>query len=329
MAWDADDFSASNITFQNTVVNDGSVSNQQAVALRVNGDRQAYYNCKLLGYQDTFYAWGGRKTGRIYLKDCYIEGSVDFIFGCNIVLFDNCEIHINRNGGSLTAASTEANTKFGLVFSNCIISADSIGFNNIPITSFILGRPWQAAPRTVYLNCYEPASVNPAGWQTWNVTPALYAEYQCYGPGADTTNRISIGRQLTDAEAADYTISNIFAKSSNPTFSYDWIPPLEPTGIGDKKSGKNLIPEKYNLKQNYPNPFNPGTNIEFDLPESAIVKLTIYNALGQVVCNLLKERMDAGYHKFSFNGSGLASGIYFYRIDTNQYSNAKKMLLLK
>ncbi|HAP36230.1 MAG TPA: hypothetical protein DCQ28_09915, partial [Bacteroidetes bacterium] len=103
VAIDADDFIAMNITFQNTVKNDGSFADQQAVALRVNGDRQAYYNCNLLGYQDTYYTWGGRGTGRTYHKNCKIEGSVDFIFGRNIVLFDSCEIRVNRNNGTLTA----------------------------------------------------------------------------------------------------------------------------------------------------------------------------------------------------------------------------------
>lgn len=329
VAIEPNDFTAVNITFQNTVVNDGSVSDQQAVALRVNGDRQAYYNCKLLGYQDTFYVWGGRGTGRVYLKNCYVEGSVDFIFGRDIVLFDSCEIHINRNGGSLTAASTEADSKFGLVFSNCTLSADSIGFNGTLITSFILGRPWQAAPRTVYLNCYEPASVHPGGWQTWNVTPALYAEYQCFGPGADTTSRISIGQQLTSTQAAEYTIANIFAKSSNPAFSYDWFPPGIPTGIDDDEYGKLLVPDNYKLHQNFPNPFNPNTTIRFQLPKNGKVKLIIYNTLGQVVKTLLNENFTAGYHHVVFDASSFASGVYFYRIDANEYCEVKKMILMK
>ena len=121
---DAADFTAVDITFQNTVKNDQSAPNQQAVALRSNGDRQAFYNCKLLGYQDTYYAWGGSGAGRVYMKNCYVEGSVDFIFGRDIVLFDSCELHVNRNQCSLTAASTDADSKFGLVFKDCIISYD-------------------------------------------------------------------------------------------------------------------------------------------------------------------------------------------------------------
>ncbi len=215
VAIEANDFTAMNITFRNT--------NQQAqaVALRVNGDRQSYYGCKLLGYQDTYYTYG---TGRIYMKHCYIEGSVDFIFGRSTVVFDSCDVNENRNGGKLTAASTEFESKFGYVFLNCKITADKIGYEGTPVNSFVLGRPWQNAPRTVFIRCEEPATLSGAGWETWNVLPALYAEYQCFGPGYDTSSRISISRQLTDEEASGYTIANIFSRETHPGFSYDWIP---------------------------------------------------------------------------------------------------------
>ncbi len=215
IAIEADNFTAKDITFQNT--------NQvtQAVALRVNGDRQSYYRCKLMGYQDTYYTYG---TGRIYMKHCYIGGSVDFIFGRSTVVFDSCEINENRDDGKLTAASTEPESRFGYVFLNCRITADEIGYNGTPVSSFVLGRPWQKAPRTVFIKCEEPAALSAAGWETWNVLPAIYAEYKCFGSGSDTTNRISVGRQLTDEEALNYTISNIFSRTTHPAFSYDWLP---------------------------------------------------------------------------------------------------------
>lgn len=249
VAIEPDDFTAINITFQNTVVNDGSFANQQAVALRVNGDRQAYYNCRILGYQDTFYAWGGRGTGRIYMKDCYIEGSVDFIFGRSIVLFDNCTIHVNRQGGVLTAAATEEAAEFGFVFLNSTITADEVGFDGKPITSFFLGRPWQAAPRTVFIGSQLPASLDPAGWRSWNVSPALYGEYNNTGPGADVSNRVAFARVLTEEEAADYTIANIFAKDSHPDFSFDWMP--------EEPGALVLV-----LKASNPSPIHEGTDIE-------------------------------------------------------------------
>ncbi|MCX7798564.1 MAG: pectinesterase family protein [Melioribacter sp.] len=330
VAIDADDFTAMNITFQNTIKNDGSRGgNEQAVALRVNGDRQQYYNCKLLGYQDTYYTWGGRGVGRIYMKNCYIEGSVDFIFGRDIVVFDSCEIHINREGGTLTAASTDAESKFGYVFRDCKITADSIGFDGRRITSFVLGRPWQAKPRTVFMNCYEPASLNPAGWSTWNVTPALYAEYKCYGPGSDISKRLtSISRQLTDEEAKEYTLKNIFSKNSNPNLGYDWMPDIV-TSVENSEARNNEIPLNYSLSQNYPNPFNPTTTINYTLPKSTKVKLVIFDVIGQKITTLVDELQNPGYYKVQFNATNLASGIYFYQLITDDYCVTKKMILLK
>lgn len=329
VAIDADDFTAYNITFQNTIENDGSTSDQQAVALRVNGDRQAYYNCKLLGYQDTYYTWGGSGAGRIYMKDCYIEGSVDFIFGRDIVLFDSCEIHINRNGGTLTAASTDADSKFGYVFKDCKLTSDSIGFDGNPIVHFYLGRPWQAAPRTVFINCQEPANLDSTGWLAWNVTPARYAEYNCTGPGSDTTYRVSFSSQLTTAQASQYTLSNIFAKSSNPNFAYDWMPSETFTAIRDNNNLGSQLPTKFDLFQNYPNPFNPTTTIGFNVAKASHVSLKIYNILGQLVATLVDREMHPGSYQFNFNAASLSSGVYFYRINAGNYNSTKKMILLK
>ncbi|SDL03118.1 pectinesterase [Catalinimonas alkaloidigena] len=323
VAIEPDDFTAMNITFQNTVVNDGSGGGQQAVALRVNGDRQAYYNCRLLGYQDTFYTWGGRGTGRIYLKDCYVEGSVDFIFGRDIVVFDHCELHVNRNGGALTAAATEAVSKFGYVFLNNTITADSVGFDGTPITSFILGRPWQDAPRTVFVQCEEPASLSPAGWSTWNVKPALYAEYQCFGPGSDVSQRISISQQLTDEEAAQYTIANIFAQGSHPRFDRDWLP--ADTTVTSSKGWTQPVSSR--LEQNYPNPLRDLTSIGYELLTPTPVRLVLYNTLGQPVRTLVDRRQTPGTYRVAFDGQGLSNGVYFYTLFTNEGSQTRRMLL--
>ncbi|MCK4856713.1 MAG: T9SS type A sorting domain-containing protein, partial [candidate division Zixibacteria bacterium] len=94
------------------------------------------------------------------------------------------------------------------------------------------------------------------------------------------------------------------------------------------------IPDKHSLNQNYPNPFNPQTVIEFALPLPSVVTLEVYNIAGQKVATLTDDMMAAGYHRFSFNGiddSGnqLASGIYLYRLVTDNFSETKKMLLIK
>lgn len=89
------------------------------------------------------------------------------------------------------------------------------------------------------------------------------------------------------------------------------------------------IPSEYHLYQNYPNPFNPDTKIEFQLPETASVKLMVYNILGEKIIEIVNERLDAGYYKFVFNGENLPSGTYIYTLQTENYVSSKKMLLLK
>jgi hypothetical protein len=90
-----------------------------------------------------------------------------------------------------------------------------------------------------------------------------------------------------------------------------------------------MIPAEYSLAQNYPNPFNPETNIEFGLPEDARVTVTVYNVLGQVVTELLDAHLPAGYHILNWNAAEMASGVYFYRIQANEYSATKRMVLMK
>lgn len=329
VAINADDFVAENITFQNTVPNDKSFSDQQAVALVTNGDRQAYYNVNILGYQDTYYARGSNGTGRVYFKNSYIEGSVDFIFGRNIVVFDSTEIHINRNGGTLTAAATEPESKFGFVFRDNVISADSIGFDGDPITSFHLGRPWQQAPRTVFLNTYYPESLDPEGWLAWNVEPALYGEYNCSGPGCvDLESRPDFATQLSDEEAEKYTLENIFSRESNPNFGRDWMPTSDLSVVSIDEPLKE-IPQNFKLKQNYPNPFNPSTTIAYSLPKSAHVKITVYNMLGKQVGILVNQPRKAGDHMVKFNASNLASGVYLYRLEADGAFKTNKMILIK
>ena len=226
IAIDASDFTAKNITFRNTYAPQAGVSGTQAVALRAQGDRHQYINCKLLGYQDTYYTWGGSGTGRLYHKNCFIEGSVDFIFGRDIAVFDSCTIHEIRNGGTITAASTDATSKYGYVFRNCTIEADSLGYDGVVNSAFYFGRPWQASPRTVFLNCYVPSNLSPAGWESWNVSPALYGEYHSYGPGSSTAGRVAWSSQLSGSDAGNYTLANIFSKNSaaSSLILYDWMP---------------------------------------------------------------------------------------------------------
>jgi pectinesterase len=200
-------FVAENITFVN---NAGRVG--QAVALYVDADKAVFKNCKFIGEQDTIFASG--EGSRQYFKDCYIEGTTDFIFGPSTALFDDCIIHAKVNS-FIAAANTPKDKKFGFVFLNCNITVDS------SVTEEYLGRPWRAYAKTAFINCTLPKQIIPAGWSNWdnadNENTVFYAEYKNEGEGANISQRAKWSKQLTDAEAKEYTIANIFSNNNSST----------------------------------------------------------------------------------------------------------------
>lgn len=195
-------FIARNITFENAA-GDGRVVGQ-AVAVRVTGDKVVFENCRFLGYQDTLYVHGDKS--RQYYKNCYIEGTVDFIFGWATAVFDNCEIYA-KDYGYLTAASTNKDSEYGLVFINCRLTS------NAEAGTFYLGRPWREYAQTVFINCYMDKHINPEGWHNWKKPHAekttFYAEYNSTGPGANTEKRVKWAKQLSKKKAKHYTVENI------------------------------------------------------------------------------------------------------------------------
>jgi pectinesterase len=188
-------FSATNITFQNSA---GPVG--QAVAVRIDADKVTFTNCRFLGFQDTLYAYG--ENSRQYYKDCYIEGTVDFIFGWSTAFFENCTIFCKKPGGYITAASTMEGTQHGFVFVDCKISGDA------DAATFYLGRPWRPFAKTVFIRCNLGALIKPEGWHNWKKPEAeattFYSEYESTGPGANGP-RVAWSHVLSDAEAAKYT----------------------------------------------------------------------------------------------------------------------------
>ena len=88
-------------------------------------------------------------------------------------------------------------------------------------------------------------------------------------------------------------------------------------------------PIRNSLSQNYPNPFNPSTSIRYALSGRALVSLTVFNTLGQQVATLVNETEEAGYHSVRFDGRGLASGVYFYRLSSGEYVATKRLLLIR
>ena len=120
---------------------------------------------------------------------------------------------------------------------------------------------------------------------------------------------------LTGHQFADITIPS------------DFLSDMKLTGI---KDFNNKVPADYSLAQNYPNPFNPSTKIKFYLKQSSKVKLDVYNMIGQKVAELVNQELPSGFHEVEFDASGLASGIYIYRLNAgNKFTSVKKMILEK
>ena len=143
---------------------------------------------------------------------------------------------------------------------------------------------------------------------------------------SDLVNRTSINKNtnptpfLTDGSQGGLNITNIKSYDSVITFNLGNI-----TGINEN----NGIADNYGLLQNYPNPFNPETKIGFSVKEQGFVSLKVYNILGREVATLINEKMKSGEYDVKFSGENLSSGIYFYKIEINGFTDIKKMVLLK
>ncbi|QIP15534.1 pectin esterase [Spirosoma aureum] len=200
-----DDFRAENLTFENTAGRQVG----QAVAAFVTGDRAVFVNCRFLGNQDTLYTGMPGQYGRQYYLDCYIEGTIDFIFGSATAVFDHCTIFSKTGGSYITAASTPEGKSYGLVFLNCTLTSDA------PKASVYLGRPWRDFAKTAFIRCQLGEHIQPAGWHNWDKPNAekttLYVEYESIGPGANPSARVDWSRQLTKDEVKSYTTETILA----------------------------------------------------------------------------------------------------------------------
>ncbi|XP_021284377.1 putative pectinesterase 11 [Herrania umbratica] len=198
----ASDFVGRYLTIQNTFG-----PGTKAVALRVSGDRAAFFGCRILSYQDTLLD----DTGRHYYSHCYIEGAVDFICGNAASLFERCHLHsLSVGDAAITAQRRESpSEQTGFTFLGCKVTG---------VRTAVLGRPWGPYSRVVFALTYMSNVILPQGWDDWGdfakQSTVFYGEYKCYGPGANTKKRVEWSQNLTSQEAELFLTKNMIGGKS-------------------------------------------------------------------------------------------------------------------
>ncbi|GAU41090.1 hypothetical protein TSUD_139930 [Trifolium subterraneum] len=183
VAVNADYFMAINVIFQNTASPRIGSNEDQAVALRTSGNKSAFYNCRFHGFQDTLYDHNGLH----YFKGCYIQGTVDFIFGHGRSLYEGCTIEsIAQNLGFITA---QERSSVSMESGFSITNSKVLGSGQV-----YLGRPWGPYSRVIYSYTNMNNIILPQGWDdTMNAQnsslTAYYGEYKCSGPGSNLARR--------------------------------------------------------------------------------------------------------------------------------------------
>ncbi|XP_071729000.1 pectinesterase 2-like [Rutidosis leptorrhynchoides] len=197
---DGDYFIAANLHIKNSSPRpDGKMKGSQAAAMRIGGDKATFYNVRFYGFQDTFCD----DRGRHFFKDCYIEGTADFIFGNAKSIYLNTEIHCisGELQSWITANAREmAESETGYVFVHCSVTGVGQGW--------YLGRAWKGYSKVVFAYSELGPLVDPKGWSSSNQPSPnknlFFAEYRNKGQGSDMVGREDFVKKLTDKEAKSY-----------------------------------------------------------------------------------------------------------------------------
>lgn len=197
VAVDANYFVAISMKFENTAPHVIGTKQGQAVALRISGTKAAFYNCSFFGNQDTLYD----HKGLHYFNNCFIQGSVDFIFGSGRSFYENCHLNsIAKKVASLTAQKrSNSSLASGFSFKDSTITGSGLIY---------LGRAWGDYSRVIFSYTFMDKIILPQGWNDWGDqrrdSRVYYGEYMCTGPGANMTGRVAWARVLTDEEARPF-----------------------------------------------------------------------------------------------------------------------------
>ena len=219
----SDNFYTENITYYNIWGADNDAG-PQALSMKSDGDRAAFNNCSLRSFQDTWLT-ATTTNYRHYIKDCWIEGAVDYLYGAAEAYVENCTFYNRRKGSVIVAPNHKSAlddatyyNRHGFAMVDCTV--DGVAEE----TQLSLGRPWHNHPMTVWLNTTSKVGIRPEGWTDMGALPAIFAEYNTIGTdgeAVDMSNRkttysvsgvqtaVSYNPEMTAAEAAEYTYENM------------------------------------------------------------------------------------------------------------------------
>ncbi len=257
---------------------------------------------------------------RLDINDFVINSSGEIFAGTADGIFrssDNGDNWIERNNGlTNTSIKTLAINSLDYIFAGTF-------YNAFIFRSTDDGDNWKSTNNGIpasFVNALAINSNNIIFAGTWN-----FGIFYSINYGNNWTN-INNGLSNVQIHSLAINSSNIIFAGSHGDGVFQ-LKFFETDITFEIDSG--IMPGRYALTQNYPNPFNPSTKINFSLPRVSCVNLSVYNLLGQKVETLIKKEMVAGNYNVTWDGIDVASGIYFYRLESNGFVETKKMLLLK
>ncbi|MBI5403330.1 MAG: T9SS type A sorting domain-containing protein [Ignavibacteriae bacterium] len=287
-----------------------------------NVDSSALYQFTIIN-QVTINIGTGTVSSNYPYTTYWMDGRTQILYLASEIMTDNPDAspaYISQIGFNVISASSQVMNGFNIRIQN---------------TSATTINSWVT---TGWTTCYSGTYTVPGtGWRyinlttpfLWNGSSNLAVEicfdntaYTSYSPVYATANASKTWGYYTD-NSTGCTMTSGTAQANRPNIS---LVMSTATGV---QNTSNEIPSVYSLSQNYPNPFNPVTRINFDIPKQGLVTMKIYDILGREVRTLVNEVKAPGKYSVDFNGTEFASGVYFYRLESNAFTDIKRMILIK
>ncbi len=292
--------------------------------------------CKAAGYQDSLIYVVGGNNGTVEVNTVYVYNAISGTwrtgtvlpmgcFGGGFAITGNTLVYVGGIQGAVPGSAT---------FEGAISQTDRSVITWTTGAPYPGGTMWKTDMATWWSNEVIMATGTTGSTSTTWWTPDTPNPCYSYNPSTNTWSQKPnlttpvLGAYVGTAKIGLNTYKLIVASGYTGTVAVTNTQVYTENIMG-VPSNTGEVPDKYSLSQNYPNPFNPATTIDFNLPNSGLVNLNVYDVLGRKVAVLMSGYMTAGSHTAHFDASSLSSGVYFYTLTSGEFTNTKKMLLVK